>query len=169
MATSDDITSPPASSSTRQQVETTRGEESVTDGLCRLLADTYTLYLKTHNYHWNVTGPTFPALHLLFEQQYIELALAVDLIAERIRALDVFAPGSYREFANLSTVTEEEDRPDATEMIRRLTTGQETVSATAASIIPAAERARDAPTTDLLGERIQAHEKAAWMLRSTLP
>jgi starvation-inducible DNA-binding protein len=140
----------------------------ITDGLSRLLADTYTLYLKTHNYHWNVTGPMFPALHLLFETQYNELALAVDLIAERIRALGAPAPGSYREFVQYATIIEEGDRPDATEMVRRLVVGQESVVRTAKSVFPAVEAARDEPTADLVTQRILAHEKSAWMLRSIL-
>ena len=142
--------------------------QAIADGLSRLVADTYTLYLKTHNYHWNVTGPMFQTLHLMFEEQYNELALAVDLIAERIRALGAPAPGSYREFAALSSVPEEEDRPDATEMIRRLVAGQETVARTARSVFPAVERAHDEATADLLTQRLQVHEKTAWMLRSLL-
>jgi len=142
--------------------------EAIAEGLSRLLADSYTLYLKTHNYHWNVVGPMFNTLHLMFETQYNELALAVDEIAERIRALGVPAPGSYREFAALSSVTEDEDAPDATEMIRRLVEGQETVVRTARSIFPAVEKANDEPTADLLTQRMQVHEKTAWMLRSML-
>ena len=141
---------------------------AITDGLARLLADTYTLYLKTHNYHWNVTGPMFQTLHLMFETQYNELALAVDLIAERIRALGAPAPGSYREFASLSAVSEDDDHPDATEMIRRLVIGQETVARTARSLFPIVEAAHDEPTADLLTQRLQVHEKTAWMLRSLL-
>jgi len=142
--------------------------EAIAEGLSRLLADTYTLYLKTHNYHWNVVGPMFNTLHLMFETQYNELALAVDLIAERIRALGVRAPGSYREFAALSSITEDDDLPDAEEMIRRLVIGQETVARTARSIFPVAESASDEPTADLLTQRLQVHEKTAWMLRSML-
>jgi starvation-inducible DNA-binding protein len=142
--------------------------QAITDGLSRLLADTYTLYLKTHNYHWNVTGPMFQTLHLMFETQYNELALAVDLIAERIRALGAPAPGSYREFNELSAVTEDDDHPDATEMIRRLVAGQETVARTARSLFPTVEEAHDEPTADLLTQRLQIHEKTAWMLRSLL-
>jgi starvation-inducible DNA-binding protein len=141
---------------------------AITDGLSRLLADTYTLYLKTHNYHWNVTGPMFASLHLMFETQYTELALAVDLIAERIRSLGAPAPGSYREFEVLSSVPEDDDRPDATEMIRRLVAGQETVARTARSVYPVVENAHDEPTADLLTQRLQVHEKTAWMLRSLL-
>ena len=142
--------------------------EAIAEGLSRLLADSYTLYLKTHNYHWNVVGPMFNTLHLMFEDQYNELALAVDLIAERIRTLGVPAPGSYREFSELSSVTEDTDAPDATEMIRRLVEGHETVVRTARSVFPAVEAASDEPTADLLTQRMQTHEKAAWMLRSML-
>ena len=142
--------------------------EAIAEGLSRLLADTYTLYLKTHNYHWNVVGPMFNTLHLMFETEYNELALAVDLIAERIRALGVRAPGSYREFAALSSITEDDDLPDAEEMIRRLVIGQETVARTARSIFPVVESASDEPTADLLTQRLQVHEKTAWMLRSML-
>jgi starvation-inducible DNA-binding protein len=140
----------------------------IAEGLAHLLADSYTLYLKTHNYHWNVTGPMFQTLHLMFEQQYNELALAVDLIAERIRALGAPAPASYREFAALSSIEEDTDRPDATEMIRRLVTGQEAVIRTARAAFPVVERAHDEPTADLLTQRMQVHEKTAWMLRSLL-
>ena len=140
----------------------------IAEGLSRLLADTYTLYLKTHNFHWNVTGPMFQTLHLMFEQQYNELALAVDLIAERIRALGAPAPGSYREFAELSSISEDSDSPDATEMIRRLVAGQESVIRTARSVFPVVDGAHDEPTADLLTQRMQVHEKTAWMLRSLL-
>jgi starvation-inducible DNA-binding protein len=141
---------------------------AIADGLSRLLADSYTLYLKTHNYHWNVTGPMFQTLHLMFETQYNELALAVDAIAERIRALGVRAPGSYSEFAALASISEDDDTPDAEEMIRRLVLGQEAVVRTARSIFAAVEVAGDEPTADLLTQRMQAHEKTAWMLRSLL-
>jgi len=141
---------------------------AITDGLSRLLADSYTLYLKTHNYHWNVTGPMFQTLHLMFEAQYNELALAVDLIAERIRSLGAAAPGSYHEFAALTALDEDSDRPDAAEMIRRLVKGQETVARTARSVFAAVEKAHDEPTADLLTQRLQVHEKTAWMLRSLL-
>ncbi len=140
----------------------------IADGLSRLLADTYTLYLKTHNYHWNVTGPMFQTLHLMFEQQYNELALAVDLVAERIRALGAPAPASFHEFVILTAIPEDADRPDAVEMMRRLLAGQETVVRTARSIFPLVEKANDAPTADLLTQRMQVHEKTAWMLRSLL-
>lgn len=142
--------------------------QEIADGLARLLADSYTLYLKTHNYHWNVTGPMFQTLHLMFETQYNELALAVDLIAERIRALGFPAPGSYREFGKLTSIYEDEDAPDAQEMIRRLVAGQETVTRTARSIFPIVDKANDEPTADLLTQRMQLHEKNAWMLRSLL-
>ena len=141
---------------------------AIAEGLSRLLADSYTLYLKTHNYHWNVVGPMFNTLHLMFEQQYTELAMAVDQIAERIRALGEPAPGSYREFAELASVTEDADRPDANEMIRRLVEGQETVVRTARSVFGVTDAANDEATADLLTQRMQVHEKTAWMLRSLL-
>jgi starvation-inducible DNA-binding protein len=142
--------------------------EEIANALSRLLADTYTLYLKTHNFHWNVTGPMFQTLHLMFETQYNELALAVDLIAERIRALGAPAPGSYREFGKLSSVKEAEGVPDAKAMIQQLVEGQETVIRTAREAFPVVERANDQPTADLLTQRMQIHEKTAWMLRSLL-
>lgn len=141
---------------------------AIVDGLSRLLADTYTLYLKTHNFHWNVTGPMFQTLHLMFETQYNELALAVDLIAERIRALGSSAPGTYTEFARLSTVREPDGVPSAQEMIRQLLQDQETLVRTARSMFKAVDQAGDEPTADLLTQRMQAHEKTAWMLRSLL-
>ena len=141
---------------------------AIADGLARLLADTYTLYLKTHNYHWNVNGPLFNTLHLMFETQYNELALAVDQIAERIRALGHPAPGSYRSFSRLSSIQEEEGAPPAEEMIRQLVIGQEAVVRTAREIFPTVGRANDEPTADLLTQRMQIHEKNAWMLRSML-
>jgi len=140
----------------------------IADGLSVLLADTYTLYLKTHNFHWNVTGPMFSTLHTLFETQYNELALAVDVIAERIRALGVYAPGSYKQFAELSTIKEETGTPSATEMIKQLVAGQEAVTRTARSIFPVVDKSNDEPTADLLTQRMQIHEKNAWMLRSLL-
>jgi starvation-inducible DNA-binding protein len=142
--------------------------KEIADGLSRLLADTYTLYLKTHYFHWNVTGPMFQTLHLMFETQYTELALAVDLIAERIRALGFPAPGSYSEYAKLSSISETTNVPKATEMILLLVEGQEAVCRTARSIYAAAEKANDEPTADLLTQRLQLHEKTAWMLRSLL-
>lgn len=145
-----------------------KDREAIADGLAHLLADTYTLYLKTHNFHWNVTGPMFQTLHLMFEQHYNELALAVDLIAERIRALGVAAPGSYRQFAELSSVPEAEGVPEATEMIRHLVTDHETVIRTARRVFRMADDADDQPTADLLTQRMQIHEKTAWMLRSLI-
>ena len=142
--------------------------QAIASGLSHLLADTYTLYLKTHNYHWNVTGPMFNTLHLMFETQYNELALAVDQIAERIRALGHPAPGSYRAFSRLSSIQEEENVPTAEEMIRQLVIGQETVVRTAREVFPTVDRANDEPTADLLTQRMQIHEKNAWMLRSML-
>ena len=142
--------------------------KAIADGLARLLADTYTLYLKTHNFHWNVTGPMFQTLHLMFETQYTELALAVDQIAERIRALGYPAPGTYAAYSKLSSIKEETGVPKAEEMIRLLVEGQEAVVRTARSIFPAAEKANDEPTADLLTQRMQIHEKTAWMLRSLL-
>ncbi len=141
---------------------------AIAEGLSRLLADTYTLYLKTHNFHWNVTGPMFNTLHLMFEAQYNELALAVDLIAERIRALGVPAPGTYAAYARLSSITEEEGVPNAQDMIRQLVQGQESVVRTARGIFPLIEQVSDEPTADLLTQRMQVHEKTAWMLRSLL-
>ncbi len=142
--------------------------QAIAEGLSRLLADSYTLYLKTHNYHWNVEGPMFTTLHLMFEEHYNELALAVDEIAERIRTLGEPAPATYREFSALSSIEEDTDRPDATEMIRRLVSGHETVVRTARSVFPAVEAANDEPSADLLTQRMQVHEKTAWMLRSLL-
>ena len=142
--------------------------EEISAGLSALLADTYTLYLKTHNYHWNVTGPMFSTLHTLFEEQYNELALAVDQIAERIRALGVKAPGSYREFAKLTCIEEEAGNPDAEEMLKQLVIAQESVVRTARIVFPIAGDAHDEPTADLLTQRMQVHEKNAWMLRSLL-
>ncbi len=142
--------------------------KAIADGLSRLLADEYTLYLKTHNFHWNVTGPMFNTLHLMFEAQYTELALAVDLVAERIRALGFPAPGSYRQFAALSSIDEETGVPETREMIRQLVEGQEAVVRTARDIFPLADEAHDEPTADLLTQRMQVHEKNGWMLRSLL-
>jgi starvation-inducible DNA-binding protein len=142
--------------------------ESIAAGLSRLLADSYTLYLKTHNYHWNVTGPQFNTLHQMFETQYAELATAVDEIAERIRALGVRAPGSYTEYAQLTAIEEGNGEESAEDMIRQLAIGQETVVRTAREAFPAADAANDEPTADLLTQRMQIHEKNAWMLRSML-
>ncbi len=140
----------------------------IAEGLSRMLADTYTLYLKTHNFHWNVTGPMFQTLHLMFETQYTELALAVDLIAERIRSLGYPAPGTYSEYVKLSSISETPGVPKAKEMIRLLVEGQEAVVRTARSIFPILEEVNDEPTADLLTQRMQVHEKTAWMLRSLL-
>ena len=140
----------------------------IAEGLSRLLADTYTLYLKTHSFHWNVTGPMFNTLHLMFEQQYNELALAVDFIAERIRALGVHAPGSYQQYSALTSIIEETGVPSAEKMIQQLVQGQEAVVKTARSIFPLADKAGDEPTADLLTQRMQVHEKTAWMLRSMI-
>jgi starvation-inducible DNA-binding protein len=143
-----------------------KDRRKIAEGLSHLLADTYTLYLKTHNFHWNVTGPMFNTLHLMFEQQYNELALAVDLIAERIRALGFPAPGSYSAYAKLSTVKEANGVPEAEEMIRILAKDQEAVARTARNVFPLAEKANDQPTADLITQRLQVHEKTAWMLRA---
>lgn len=142
--------------------------EDIAGGLAKLLADSYTLYLKTHNFHWNVTGPMFQTLHLMFEAQYTELALAVDLIAERIRSLGFPAPGTYKQYAELSSIKEEQGIPKAQDMIRILVEGQEAVVRTARSLYPVLEKANDEATADLLTQRIQLHEKTAWMLRSLL-
>jgi starvation-inducible DNA-binding protein len=141
---------------------------AIASGLNRLLADTYTLYLMTHNFHWNVKGPMFNTLHLMFEGQYNELALAVDLIAERIRALGFPAPGTYSEFHELASIKEVKGQPVAKDMIKHLVEGQEAVVRTARSIFPVVEKASDEPTADLLTQRMQLHEKTAWMLRSLL-
>ncbi len=142
--------------------------KEIAEGLSRLLADTYSLYLKTHNFHWNVTGPMFQTLHLMFETHYNELALAVDLIAERIRALGFPAPGTYSDFSKLSSVEETPGVPKAQEMIRLLVQGHETVAKTARSMFPLADKVNDEPTADLLTQRLQVHEMTAWMLRSLL-
>jgi starvation-inducible DNA-binding protein len=139
---------------------------AIADGLSRLLADTYSLYLKTHNFHWNVTGPQFNSLHLMFEQEYNELALAVDLVAERIRALGFFAPGSYSAYAELSSVPDAHGVPAADDMVRELVAGHEQVARTARAVFAAVQEAHDEATADLLTQRLQVHEKTAWMLRS---
>ena len=153
------------------QIDIGIGEQdraAIAEGLSRLLADSYTLYLKTHNFHWNVTGPMFNTLHLMFETQYNELSLAVDLIAERIRALGFPAPGSYKEYARLSSIKEDDGVPSAEEMIRKLVEGQEAVVRTARSIFPVVNDANDQATADLLTQRMNVHEKTGWMLRSLL-
>ncbi len=145
-----------------------KDREKIAQGLNHLLADSYTLYLMTHNFHWNVTGPMFNTLHLMFEGQYTELALAVDLIAERIRALGMPAPGTYGEFAKLTSIKEVKGNPEATKMIKHLVEGHEAVTRTARSLFKVVESAADEPTADLLTQRMQLHEKTAWMLRSLL-
>ncbi|KAF1029062.1 MAG: DNA protection during starvation protein 2 [Burkholderia plantarii] len=145
-----------------------KDRKKIAEGLSRLLADTFSLYLKTHNFHWNVTGPMFNTLHLMFEEQYNELWLAVDAVAERIRTLGVVAPGTYGEFAKLTSVQDADGVPAAEEMIRQLVEGHETVVRTARALFPDADAAGDEPTADLLTQRLQTHEKTAWMLRSLL-
>jgi starvation-inducible DNA-binding protein len=140
----------------------------IAGGLSRLLADSYTLYLQSHNFHWNVTGPMFQTLHVLFMEHYTEIWNALDLIAERIRSLGLPAPGTYKEFTKLASIAEVEGVPSATEMIRILVAGQEAVARTARKAFKAAEKANDQPTCDLLTQRLQVHEKNAWMLRSLL-
>lgn len=140
----------------------------ISAGLSRLLADTYTLYLQTHNFHWNVTGPMFQTLHVMFETHYTEMAIAVDSIAERIRSLGLPAPGTYGEFIKLSSIKEVDGVPRAKEMIQLLVHGHESVVRTARSVYPVVEKAADEASADLLTQRIQLHEKTAWMLRSLL-
>lgn len=147
---------------------TEQQRQTVADGMAHLLADTYTLYLKTQNFHWNVKGPFFQQLHDLFQTQYTELALAIDEIAERIRALGFRAPGTYMEFARLTSIHEVPGVPPAEEMLRMLLAGQETILHTARNIMPGATESGDEVSVDLLTQRMQAHEKAAWMLRSCL-
>lgn len=142
--------------------------KGIADGLSRLLADEYTLYLKTHNFHWNVTGPMFNTLHLMFETHYNESALAVDLVAERIRALGFPAPGTYKQYAELSSIEESTELPEALEMVRQLVKAHETCAKTARGVFPKASSASDEASADLLTQRMQAHEKTAWMLRSLL-
>jgi len=137
-------------------------------GLSQLLADSYTLYLMTHNFHWNVKGPMFNTLHLMFMGQYTEQWNALDLIAERIRALDFPAPGTYKEFNRLATIKEVEGVPKAQEMIRLLVAAQEATARTARQLFPVVNEANDQPTADLLTQRLEVHEKTAWMLRSLL-
>ena len=142
---------------------------TIVEGLSRLLADTYTLYLTTHNFHWNVTGPMFSTLHEMFMLQYTELWNAVDLIAERIRSLGYMAPGSYAQFNDLTSIKDAPAQPPkALDMIAILVSGHEAVARTARSVFPAAEQASDEPTADLLTQRLTIHEKSAWMLRSLL-
>ncbi|MGA3120700.1 MAG: Dps family protein [Polyangiaceae bacterium] len=144
----------------------TKNREQIAGALSKVLADTYTLYLKTHNFHWNVKGPMFQTLHLMFEQQYNELWLAVDAVAERIRALGFPAPGTYTQFVALSSIKEDDGVPRAEDMIRRLVVGHETTARTARNAFKQAEEFNDQSTCDLLTQRMQTHEKTAWMLRS---
>ncbi len=145
-----------------------KDRQKIAEGLSRFLADTYTLYLKTHNFHWNVVGPMFQTLHLMFEQHYTELWAAVDLIAERIRSLGSFAPGTYSEFSQLSSIQETKGSLEAKAMIRALIEGHQAVIRTARAVFPVAEKVQDQVTMDLLTQRMQVHEKTAWMLRSLL-
>ncbi len=139
---------------------------TIAEGLKRLLADSYTLYLQTHNFHWNVTGPQFRELHLMFEEHYTELATAVDEIAERIRTLDVVAPGTYKAFAALSSIDEVEGVPGASDMVGILTRGHEQVVKTCRDVLGAAQQANDESTAALVSDRMRVHEKTAWMLRA---
>lgn len=145
-----------------------QNRQDIAKGLSMLLADEYTLYLKTHNYHWNVTGPMFNTLHKMLEEQYLELAPAIDDIAERIRTLGEYAPGSYKEFAELSSIEEASGKEDAEAMIREIVLAREAVVRTARKLLPTADDADDEPTADLLTQRMQVHEKTAWMMRSLL-
>ena len=145
-----------------------KDRKKIADGLARMLADTYTLYLKTHNFHWNVTGPMFQTLHLMFMTQYTEIWTAVDMVAERIRGLGYPAPGTYKEFAALTSIKESSGVPNAKEMIKQLVAGQEAVVRTARELLPVAEKVGDQPTVDLLSARMLVHEQNAWMLRSLL-
>jgi starvation-inducible DNA-binding protein len=142
--------------------------KKIADGLSKFLADSYTLYLMTHNFHWNVTGPQFNTLHTMFMTQYTEQWAALDMIAERIRALGHPAPGTYKEFVKLSSIKEVEGKPKALEMVRHLVRAQEATAKTARSLFPIIEKANDQPSADLLTQRIDIHEKTAWMLRSML-
>ncbi|WP_349616844.1 Dps family protein [Azotobacter salinestris] len=142
--------------------------EQIANGLSALLADSFTLYLMTHNFHWNVTGPQFNTLHQMFMTQYTEQWDALDLIAERIRALGFPAPGTYAEFARLASIEEVKGVPKAGEMVRHLVVAQEATARTARKLFPVVEKAGDQPTADLLTQRLEIHEKTAWMLRSLL-
>ena len=145
-----------------------KDREAIAKGLSRLLADTYVLYLKTHNFHWNVEGPMFQTLHQMFMEQYTETWNAIDLVAERIRSLGHYAPGTYKEYLGLARIRETPGVPRAEQMVKLLIEGQEAVVRTAREVLPLAERADDQPTLDLLTQRMQVHEKNAWMLRSLL-
>lgn len=156
---------------TTQKVDiglTDAARKKIADGLCALLADSYTLYIKTHNFHWNVTGPMFSDIHELTERQYTELATAVDEIAERIRTIGFYAPGSGKQFGKLATIPEEMGVPGDTEMLKQLVQGQEAVIKTARKVLSVADKANDQSTADLLATRMSVHEKNAWMLRSLL-
>ncbi len=142
--------------------------KEIAEGLSRLLADTYALYLKTQNFHWNVKGPSFHSLHVMFEEHYTEMATAIDEIAERILALGFPAPGSFSAFTRLSSIAEENEVPEATAMVRQLVEGHEALIKTAKTLLPKAEKANDDATLDLMVQRMQTHEKTAWMLRSSL-
>jgi starvation-inducible DNA-binding protein len=142
--------------------------QKIADGLSALLADSYTLYQMTHNFHWNVKGPMFNTLHLMFMEQYTEQWNALDMIAERIRALDFPAPGTYKEFAKLTSIKEVDGVPAAAEMIRHLVDAQEATARTARKLFTLVSKANDQPTADLLTQRLNVHEKTAWMLRSLL-
>lgn len=142
--------------------------KEITDELSKVLADSYMLYLKTHNYHWNVTGELFHSLHEQFEEQYTELANAIDEIAERIRALGYRAPGTFKEFNELASINEDPEEPEALEMVRRLALGNEQVLRTARTALEPANKAEDEATVDLLTQRLHIHAKTAWMLRSHL-
>ncbi|AWV86270.1 DNA starvation/stationary phase protection protein [Acinetobacter radioresistens] len=146
----------------------TEGRKKIVEGLSRLLADSYTLYLMTHNFHWNVTGPMFSSLHAMFMEQYTEQWNALDIIAERIRALGFPAPGTYKQFNDLATIKEVEGVPTAEEMIRYLVNAQEATARTARELFPVVDEVNDQPTADVLTQRIDVHEKTAWMLRSLL-
>lgn len=145
-----------------------RDREQIAAELSRLLADTYSLYLKTHSFHWNVTGPHFNSLHTMFEEQYNALWTAADEVAERIRTLDVYAPGSYSQFAKLTSIEEESGVPDWKDMVSQLVVGHESAAATARKTVKVAADAGDEGTADLVTGRLQDHEKTAWMLRSLL-
>ena len=142
--------------------------QKIAQGLSALLADSYTLYLMTHNFHWNVTGPQFNSLHQMFMAQYTEQWNAIDIIAERIRALGHPAPGTYKEFVNLASIKEVEGVPNANDMVRHLVAAQEATARTARKLYPVVEAANDQPTADVLTQRLEVHEKTAWMLRSLL-
>ena len=145
-----------------------KDRQKIADGLSRLMADNFALYLKTHNFHWNVKGPMFQTLHVMFEEQYNELWTALDAIAERIRALGFPAPGTTSELTQLASIAETGGVPEAREMVRLLVQGHEAVARTARKMFPAVDKANDEPTADLLTQRLQVHEKTAWMLRSLL-